>query len=219
MGEEEARWVEEVVMGPSGTGNAVSELAACLVVVAIVVGSGSSSIGMFRYVNRPSSISVGSRLLCASAIASTSRVGSIAVTLSVVGSRAADSANIPPPQPTSRYRTVRFEGPAVGSTEGCGCAPDMRHERMNVWRSGFMRWRRRDGPCGSHHEEARAPKWDTSEGSTVDCEERWEVLVVRRRAWCRGRRRWSTERAVRVGRVFMMTFPLWEVSLGTRWSS
>jgi hypothetical protein len=30
-----------------------------------------------------------------------------------------------------------------------------------------MRWSRREGPWGSHHEEASALKWDTSVGSTV----------------------------------------------------
>jgi hypothetical protein len=31
-----------------------------------------------------------------------------------------------------------------------------------------MRCRRRDGPWGSHHDEARALKCDTSVGSTVE---------------------------------------------------
>lgn len=39
---------------------------------------------------------------------------------------------------------------------------------MKVWRIGFMRWRRREGPTGSHQLEARALKWETSVGSTVD---------------------------------------------------
>jgi hypothetical protein len=30
-----------------------------------------------------------------------------------------------------------------------------------------MRCRRREGPWGSHHEEARVLKWDTSEGSML----------------------------------------------------
>jgi hypothetical protein len=38
---------------------------------------------------------------------------------------------------------------------------------MNEWRNGFMRWRSRDGPCGSHHDDASALKCDTSVGSTV----------------------------------------------------
>lgn len=39
---------------------------------------------------------------------------------------------------------------------------------MKRWRSGFMRWRRRDGPCGSHQLDARALKWETSVGSTEE---------------------------------------------------
>jgi hypothetical protein len=39
---------------------------------------------------------------------------------------------------------------------------------MKVWRSGFMRCSRREGPCGSHHDDARALKCDTSVGSTVE---------------------------------------------------
>jgi hypothetical protein len=31
-----------------------------------------------------------------------------------------------------------------------------------------MRWRRREGPWGSHHDDASALKWDTSVGSTVE---------------------------------------------------
>jgi len=31
-----------------------------------------------------------------------------------------------------------------------------------------MRCRRRDGPRGSHHDEARLAKWDSSVGSTVE---------------------------------------------------
>ena len=39
-----------------------------------------------------------------------------------------------------------------------------------MWRRGFMRCRSREGPCGSHHDEARALKCDTSVGSTVEAE-------------------------------------------------
>jgi len=39
---------------------------------------------------------------------------------------------------------------------------------MKRWRRGFIRWRRREGPCGSHQLEARALKWETSVGSTED---------------------------------------------------
>ena len=31
-----------------------------------------------------------------------------------------------------------------------------------------MRWRRREGPCGSHQEDARREKCVTSEGETDD---------------------------------------------------
>lgn len=34
--------------------------------------------------------------------------------------------------------------------------------------TGFIRCRRRDGPCGSHHVEARALKWEISAGETVE---------------------------------------------------
>jgi hypothetical protein len=46
-----------------------------------------------------------------------------------------------------------------------------RHEVMKSCRRGFMRWRSRDGPCGSHHDDARELKCDTSVGSTVEFEE------------------------------------------------
>ena len=47
-----------------------------------------------------------------------------------------------------------------------GSAP--RHRDKKVWRRGFIRWRRREGPTGSHQLEASALKWETSVGSTVD---------------------------------------------------
>ena len=37
-----------------------------------------------------------------------------------------------------------------------------------MWRSGFIRCKSRDGPCGSHHDEARLAKWESSVGSTVE---------------------------------------------------
>lgn len=37
---------------------------------------------------------------------------------------------------------------------------------MKSWRRGFMRWRIRDGPWGSHHEEARLLKCATSDALT-----------------------------------------------------
>ena len=33
-----------------------------------------------------------------------------------------------------------------------------KQELMKSWRSGFMRWRSREEPCESHHEEARREK-------------------------------------------------------------
>ena len=41
------------------------------------------------------------------------------------------------------------------------------HRWMKSWRSGFMRCKRREEPCGSHHVEARALKWETSVGLTL----------------------------------------------------
>lgn len=41
---------------------------------------------------------------------------------------------------------------------------------MNSWRSGFMRWRMRDGPIGSHQELARAEKWESSSAETEEVE-------------------------------------------------
>jgi hypothetical protein len=68
------------------------------------------------------------------------------VTDLVDGSRAAEDEKIPPPQPISRYVYLVFG--SKGSKQ----------ELMKSWRSGFMRWRRREEPCGSHHEEARREK-------------------------------------------------------------
>ena len=44
-----------------------------------------------------------------------------------------------------------------------------------------MRWRRRDEPWGSHHVEARASKWDISDGLT-------EVELKRILGWLQNRR-------------------------------
>lgn len=92
----------------------------------------------------------------------TSRVGSMAVTDAVVGRRAADSAKMPPPQPMSRY--LSFCGWVVSEEGGV----EFRQRWMKVWRSGFMRCRIREGPWGSHHEEARAEKCDISLSVTVE---------------------------------------------------
>lgn len=43
-----------------------------------------------------------------------------------------------------------------------------RHRVINSWRRGFMRCRGREGPWGSHQDEASALKWETSVGSTVE---------------------------------------------------
>ena len=67
---------------------------------------------MFRYVSLP--CRPGSRFACPLATDRTSGEGSMAVTLPVLGSRAALSANIPPPQPISRYRS-----PEAGGGLGC----------------------------------------------------------------------------------------------------
>lgn len=42
---------------------------------------------------------------------------------------------------------------------------------MKSCRRGFMRCRSREGPWGSHQDEASALKWETSVGSTVE----WDV--------------------------------------------
>ena len=92
------------------------------------------------------------------ATAMTSGVGSTAVTALVVERRAADSAKMPPPQPMSRYlRLVELE---VGS----GWVA--RHLLMKSWRSGFIRWRRRLDPWGSHQSEANVLKCETSDALT-----------------------------------------------------
>jgi len=39
---------------------------------------------------------------------------------------------------------------------------------MKSWRRGFIRWRIREGPWGSHQVEARALKCETSEGLTEE---------------------------------------------------
>lgn len=90
-----------------------------------------------------------------------------------MGRRAADSAKMPPPHPMSRYRS--FAGVDVDK------GTESRHRDMKVWRSGFMRCRRRDGPWGSHQLEASALKWDTSVGSTEDLGVSWLEEVVERR--------------------------------------
>lgn len=61
--------------------------------------------------------------------------GSIAVHFAVEGRRAADSANMPPPQPTSRY---------VDGDPDPGEARE--RDRMKSCRRGFIRCKGRDGP-------------------------------------------------------------------------
>lgn len=100
----------------------------------------------------------------------------MAVTESVWGRRAADSAKMPPPHPMSRYRSFwdddddDDDAVVEGSVE--------RHCVMKLWRRGFMRWRRREGPWGSHQLDARALKCKTSVGSTVE-------LLAGLGLWCR----------------------------------
>lgn len=42
---------------------------------------------------------------------------------------------------------------------------------MNWCRNGFMRCNNREEPCGSHHDEARVLKWETSVALTELCED------------------------------------------------
>ena len=99
----------------------------------------------------------------------TSVDGSIPSTVAVVGSRAALSVKIPPPQPMSRLRSLRSGSERV--------VRGWRQELMKSWRRGFMRWRMREEPCGSHHEDARAEKWDSSVAETEDLEVVVEVYL------------------------------------------
>lgn len=89
----------------------------------------------------------------------TSGVGSIAVTDSVVDRRAADSANMPPPHPISRYRS--FLPVLYASTSW--------HWRIKSCRRGFMRCSNLLEPCGSHHDDASALKCETSVSLTELC--------------------------------------------------
>lgn len=43
-------------------------------------------------------------------------------------------------------------------------------EAMNSWRRGFMRWRMREGPTGSHQLLARAEKCESSFAETEEVE-------------------------------------------------
>jgi hypothetical protein len=42
---------------------------------------------------------------------------------------------------------------------------------MKSWRRGSIWWRRREEPCGSHHDDASLSKWDISVGFTEEVEE------------------------------------------------
>ena len=76
-----------------------------------------------------------------------------------------------------------------------------RQEVMKSWRSGFMRCRRREEPWGSHHDEARAEKWESSLGET----EVWGFEVEGERERAEGRARRRRERLRReVARTDMM---------------
>lgn len=74
---------------------------------------------------------------------------------------------------------------------------------MKSWRWGFMRWRGREGPWGSHQEEAREEKWEISVSLTLEavvvlwgrhgggfgCCDGWARRGRRRRGGCGGLRR------------------------------
>ena len=94
----------------------------------------------------------------------TDGVGSIAVTEAVDGRRVAEDEKMPPPQPMSRY--VYLVSGSAGSA-----AESWRQVLTKSWRRGFMRWRSREEPCGSHHDEARREKWETSVSETEEVEE------------------------------------------------
>lgn len=49
---------------------------------------------------------------------------------------------------------------------------------MNSWRRGFIRWRIREGPIGSHQELARPEKWESSSAETEVCVRVWDRLRV-----------------------------------------
>lgn len=70
---------------------------------------------------------------------------------------------------------------------------------MKLCRRGFIRWRRREGPEGCHHDEARAEKCDISVGSTeLDGEAEREREVVCRERRRSGRRLCGRERMVEI---------------------
>lgn len=65
--------------------------------------------------------------------------------------RANDSAKMPPPQPMSRYRRLFLLWVLEASMGEDGVVlligvDSARHEAMKSWRTGFMRWRTREGP-------------------------------------------------------------------------
>lgn len=62
-----------------------------------------------------------------------------------------------------------------------------------------MRCRRREEPCGSHHVEARALKWEISLGETEDEDEcrGWKYVLIERGAVRRRRMRLRKEVGVR----------------------
>lgn len=84
--------------------------------------------------------------------------------------------------------------------------PSARQDAMNSWRRGFIRWRIREGPIGSHQELASAEKWESSSGETEEVE--WERIGVGVGDWlvwraesvcfnCEGRLRGWIERMAR----------------------
>jgi hypothetical protein len=86
---------------------------------------------------------------------------------------ASDSAKIPPPHPTSRYRNP----PVVDSDDDasslvanpfCAGGDSARQEAIKSCRRGFIRCSTRDGPIGSHQLLASPEKCESSSAETED---------------------------------------------------
>jgi hypothetical protein len=94
--------------------------------------------------------------------------------------RARDSANIPPPQPTSRYFRPGIDvvlEVVSGFSDDVVIGESTRHSPMKSCRSGFIKCSTRDGPMGSHQLLARPEKCESSSADTDEEEEEEE--------WCR----------------------------------
>lgn len=91
--------------------------------------------------------------------------------------RARDSAKMPPPQPMSRYckpgAVVELLVPSFKAVLFCKWrgGASAKQDAIKSCRSGFIRWRGRDGPTGSHQLLARAEKCESSSADTD--EEEW----------------------------------------------